>query len=140
MTPEQKLWQLVKPHIPGHVNRVENSMGTGMPDVEFCYKGRQYWLENKVDLGVVIGPNRLGDCIRLNEENRGPKFVRESQYIWHSQRVKQGGNVFILSRDKDRLMLLRCVDLRVYIITYVDHKAWNWSKFTHCITEGWKDA
>src|SRR5690348_15084234 len=101
MTPEQKFWQLLKPHIPGHVNRIENSVANGMPDVNFAYGGKETWLELKANV------NWLYTEFEIVER---PKGLRESQLIWHNQRKLYGDSrILVITRDKDIIKILEAL-------------------------------
>ena len=45
---ESQFWALVKGKLPGHVERVENALTRGTPDVNMCVEGTEFWLELKV--------------------------------------------------------------------------------------------
>ena len=78
--PEAKLWQDVKKALKdAHLVRIENKVGPGIPDVNGCYKGIEFWLELKVI---------KGNSLRLS------KF----QKAWIYERLRVGGNVFVLAR------------------------------------------
>lgn len=86
MARESELWQRCKNGAKslrqdGHLidlQRVENLVGCGHPDVEGCIDGRQVWIELK----SCSRPARPDTPIR-------PK-ARMSQEIWHAERVKSG--------------------------------------------------
>tara|TARA_A100001515_G_scaffold47868_1_gene37836 strand:+ start:310 stop:633 length:324 start_codon:yes stop_codon:yes gene_type:complete len=59
--------------------RIENKAGPGVPDVNGCYKGLEFWIELKVI---------KGNSLRLS------KF----QKAWIYERTKSGGKVFVLAR------------------------------------------
>lgn len=80
-----------------HIMRVENTAGSGQPDVNACFRGVEAWIELKVAKG-----NRL-----IFQPTQGP---------WIRQRVASGGRVFILARKEDTLHL--------YPWTIVDHSTW----------------
>ena len=78
--PEAKLWQDVKKALKdAHLVRIENKSGPGVPDVNGCYKGIEFWIELKVI---------KGNSLRLS------KF----QKAWIYERTKFGGKVFVLAR------------------------------------------
>jgi hypothetical protein len=105
MTPEQKFWQLLKPHVPGHVNRIENTVGNGIPDVNFCYKGKETWIELKA----------------------GSK-LRDSQKIWHQQRALAGGRVFVIERALTVIRITRATELLdVYLEVERFPRPWDWT-------------
>ncbi len=45
---ESQFWALVKGKLPGHVERVENAVAKGTPDVNICFAGTETWLGRKV--------------------------------------------------------------------------------------------
>ena len=78
--PEAKLWQDVKKALKdAHLVRIENKSGPGVPDVNGCYKGIEFWIELKVI---------KGNSLRLS------KF----QKAFIDERSKHGGKVFVLAR------------------------------------------
>jgi hypothetical protein len=85
MTTEAALWQLVKKNISGHLIRVENTAGSGTPDVHACYKGRETWIELKLAHGNFIS-------------------FRASQISFFAKRcILQYGKVKVLWRKKDEI-------------------------------------
>jgi hypothetical protein len=86
MAYEAALWKRVKSggaHLKkcGHrvdLKRIENSVGSGHPDVEGCIEGTQIWLELK----SCPRPKKPSTPIR-------PK-VRPSQNIWLQERARAG--------------------------------------------------
>ena len=86
MARESALWDRCKTaakqlrQMRHHVDlqRLENSVGTGHPDVEGCVDGGQVWIELK----SCMRPARADTCIH-------PK-TRQSQSDWHATRVKAG--------------------------------------------------
>lgn len=90
MTRESNLWRAVADEFvrcaPGvHIQRIENAVDTGTPDVEYCHEGRQGWIELK----VAKKPARAATPVRIRH------FSKE-QRLWHRDRVKSGGRSFIL--------------------------------------------
>jgi hypothetical protein len=80
---ESKLWQRIKKHITKpHLIRVESNTINGIPDINGCWKSKEFWLELKSD--------RVGY----------PKLSKW-QVSWINKRIKHGG---ILER---RLKLYR---------------------------------
>lgn len=61
-----------------HMERLENLIGTGVPDVDGCLDGVGFWIELKSE----ARPKRADTLIR-------PK-LRESQSIWHRERAWAG--------------------------------------------------
>jgi hypothetical protein len=75
---ESQFWALVKGKLPGHVERVENALTRGTPDVNMCFEGSEFWLELKV-------LDAKGHC-----------ELRPEQVLWHRKRQESGGRVFVL--------------------------------------------
>jgi len=74
---ESKLWQRIKKHITKpHLIRVESNTINGIPDINGCWKGKEFWLELKSD--------RVGY----------PKLSKW-QISWINKRIKHGGIVII---------------------------------------------
>lgn len=84
---ESQFWALVKGKLLGDVERIENALTRGTPDVNGCFEGHEYWLELKV----------LDNKERCN--------LRPEQYLWHRKRQENGGRVFVLARNEDVLKL-----------------------------------
>lgn len=78
----------------GHVTRVENIAGNGIPDVDICLNGASAKVELKVATGSKI-------------------HIQHTQRVWWEARKKAGGihAVFVLVRTKDRVMLYTANDL-----------------------------
>lgn len=62
-----------------HVQRVEDQFSTGIPDINICYQGTEFWIEAK-----VCNTNKI------NFES----LLRPAQKRWHHFRKKAGGKVF----------------------------------------------
>lgn len=124
MTPEQKFYYLIKEHIPGHVNRIENSTGVGIPDVNFCFDGLETWLELKANVNLLCAEEEV---IQIPF---GTKRLRDSQIIWHGQRVNAGGRVLIAIRDGDTIKILLCRKMHEYRVLLIQKKPWMWDTIT----------
>lgn len=124
MTPEQKFYYLIKDHIPGHVNRIENSTGVGIPDINFCFNGLETWLELKANINLLVVPDEV---IQIPF---GTKKLRDSQIIWHGQRTKAGGRVLVAIRDDSTIKILQCRKMHEYKVLLVQKKPWIWYEIT----------
>ena len=96
---ETGLWQLVKRNLPGHVIRVENTSGSGTPDVNACYAGKETWLELKMAKGNWV-------------------HFRTSQVAWFTKRVPRQGRCGVLIRKNDDLYLVRGAELTNAIMSH----------------------
>ncbi len=74
---ESKLWQRIKKHITKpHLIRVESNTINGIPDINGCWKGNEFWIELKSD---KVGYPKLSKW----------------QISWINKRIKHGGIVII---------------------------------------------
>ena len=74
---ESKLWQRIKKHITKpHLIRVESNTINGIPDINGCWDGKEFWLELKSD---KVGYPKLSKW----------------QISWINKRIKHGGIVII---------------------------------------------
>lgn len=64
------------------VQRVENGVGAGIPDINMCYQGREIWTELKLVLKNGI-------------------LLRKEQYAWGMRRNRVGGRVFVVALALD---------------------------------------
>lgn len=91
MPTERTQWQWLSKarremDLPIHMERLENMIGAGHPDVELCYMGRQNWIEQK----VAKRPARATTVLRFGSP------LRDSQYEWALKRIAAGGRVWYL--------------------------------------------
>jgi len=93
-TNEAKLWLRIKNlKLKAHFTRIESSTMNGIPDINVCDSGANYWLELK--------SNDLKNC-----------GLTKWQINWHCSRIKSGGYVFILNQALvPRALKLLTVDL-----------------------------
>jgi len=77
---ESKLYEELRKALPNvHFQRIETNVGLGVPDVNGCSKGIEFWLELKVSSGTAI---------RLSKYQKS----------WIIRRGREGGRVFILRK------------------------------------------
>lgn len=131
MARESALWARVKAaaHLlrvaarPAHkidLQRVENAVGVGHPDVEGCINGQQIWLELK----SCARPKRLGSKLAIK--------TRPSQEVWHRQRSAAGFRhawVLIQVGDGARAtlyLIAGCDYDKLKGATESDLRAWSW--------------
>jgi hypothetical protein len=85
-----------------HIQRVENSVASGTPDVEGCLRGHgQFWIELK----SVDRPKRTGGRLAVK--------IRDAQVEWMRRRYMAGGNVWMLiqvgrGNDAERYLVHGC--------------------------------
>lgn len=76
------LGKLFQKHLPKFDwQRIESGgTGLGIPDLNFCHKGMEGWIENK----LVANGEKI--------------TFQEGQVAWHERRVRHGGRCFIAVR------------------------------------------
>ena len=82
---EIKLWHWLKNKLSKHpvdLQRIENTTGCGVPDVNGCYKGSEAWIELKVHV-------------------KGQVVLRKEQYAWLARRDSHDGNVMVIAHNTD---------------------------------------
>lgn len=87
--PEQRLWDRLRQSAPPKflLERIENVVGTGRPDVDLLVEGRVWNVELKV---VEAWPARRTTPVL------GRNGLSLAQRNWHLKRLKHGGNVCTL--------------------------------------------
>jgi len=121
--PEQKFWNLIKDHLPGSLDRIENIVESGMPDVSACYKGNDYWVELK------ICQKKLCDVKKLHEP---------SQLSWHTRRVNAGSLIFVIVKHKKeiKIYIVKFTKELEYELIYTDPRyknKYSWTDFTNVL-------
>ena len=89
MAKQKNLWLLMRSNLPEiHLQRIETGMtGAGVPDVNGCAKGKEFWVE-------------------LKEVHSGNKLtLRPMQISWLAKRASHGGQVFVMARKNDIIKL-----------------------------------
>ena len=89
MAKEKNLWLLLRENLPNiHLQRIETGMtGAGIPDVNGCSKGKEFWIE-------------------LKEIHSGNKLtLRPMQISWLAKRASHGGQVFVMARKNNEIKL-----------------------------------
>lgn len=93
---EAALWGYIRPKLVryGDLERVENIVGYGTPDVNYCltYRGvtGEGWIELKE---LEKWPARDTDVFRVDH-------YTQQQRLWHMKRWTRGGGVFVVLRIK----------------------------------------
>lgn len=92
MTAEKSLWTWLKQAKVRmsllDLQRIENGVGVGTPDVEGCYKGKAFWIELKAE----ERPVRLTTSV----VKFGEGSIRNDQIAWLEYRWRCGGRAFVL--------------------------------------------
>ena len=89
MAKEKNLWLLLRKNLPQiHLQRIETGMtGAGVPDVNGCAKGKEFWIELK----EIHSGNAL--------------TLRPMQISWLAKRALHGGQVFVMARKNNEIKL-----------------------------------
>lgn len=122
---EKQLWLKVKKGLEPlltHCVRLEEITSVGVPDVNCCCNGVEFWLELK-----VVREKRIQ--------------FRFSQVAWITARCGHGGRVFLLARDGDDLIVISGTDVFNLAMEHgniekitplaVFKKPWNWPEILH---------
>lgn len=91
---ESAFWRSLRKKLRGHACRVENGCVPGMPDVNLCIDGREFWVELK---DVDSLPKRATTPVF------GKSGLRPDQVLWINQRVRASGEVYILGKAGDEI-------------------------------------
>jgi DNA-directed RNA polymerase specialized sigma54-like protein len=85
MKTEKSLYQTLKNSLPKvHWQRIETgALGTGVPDVNACWQGNEFWIELKI--GTIQSVN-----------------LSAQQCAWHTRRATRGGISWILIHDPSK--------------------------------------
>ena len=83
MTEKSQVWSVFRRYVGpfGHLQRIE-SIGQGIPDVNYCLWGVEGWIENKIG----------------QREGARPASLTLDQVLWAEARTAAGGRVFLLVR------------------------------------------
>src|SRR4249919_4400266 len=99
--PENKLWQNMRTNMltkGDRVDRIENSVSSGAPDVNGCLAGEDVWVELK----APTEPKRAETPLMTSNGNHP---LLQSQINWFARQAQAGGIAYILIRTDKRLML-----------------------------------
>ena len=129
---EKDLWKKIQrgfgqiiEGVGGRMDRVENGVVEGMPDVSTTAAGIDVWLELKY---VAKWPSRS------NTRVLGDRGLRAEQINWHLRHARAGGNSWILVGVGKEMYLARGADAQ-------DVNGWvseDWFKKAHKIIS-WED-
>tara|TARA_X000001382_G_scaffold10998_1_gene7492 strand:- start:1747 stop:2142 length:396 start_codon:yes stop_codon:yes gene_type:complete len=89
---EKDFWRSIQPKLNGHVNRVENIAGVGIPDVNICHNGIETWVELKVAVGRYL-------------------LFEWSQISWYKHRGQEQGRVKIVAKHKEDIIICDAEDI-----------------------------
>ena len=84
---EKELWLLIKRNVPGHLIRIENLVGAGVPDLHLTHRSKTVWVELKIGKGNNVQ-------------------FQNSQIAFFNEAKKHGGNIKIIMRKNDLLYLI----------------------------------
>lgn len=89
--PESRFWShYIRPALyPAHCTRIENTAGSGVPDVHACYEGKDIWIELKVGY-------QNGEC-----------YIRKMQYVWGLRQNRAGGICYVVSLNQKEVDVWR---------------------------------
>jgi hypothetical protein len=79
-----QVWAMAHRHLApfGHLQRIENRIDAGTPDVSYCLRRVEGMIENKI----------------FEREGSAPRSLTLDQVTWIERRIAAGGRVFVLGR------------------------------------------
>ena len=84
---EKAFWQQIKRALPYvHWQRIETGTGQGVPDVNGCIGGDEFWLELKIAQGNQVK-------------------ITPGQIAWLMQRIDAGGKAWIIVKKKEQVFI-----------------------------------
>ena len=84
---EKAFWQQIKRALPYvHWQRIETGTGQGVPDVNGCIGGDEFWLELKIAQGNKVK-------------------ITPGQIAWLMQRIDAGGKAWIIVKKKEQVFI-----------------------------------
>ncbi len=94
---ESGFWGRLQPKLSpyGQVERIENRLGGGTPDVNYCLLRIEGWFELKM---LDRWPAQSATPVML------PHFTLD-QYLWHKQRHEAGGRTCLIAQVHDEYFL-----------------------------------
>ena len=121
--PEVTFWKLLKDHLPGVKDRIENMAGEGMPDVSAVYSGVDYWIELKIcnNKSKIVNPSTL---------------CREAQAVWHTRRGRHGSKIFIAVKYDFCILFYKWISFEKYeevIRINKNNNSYNWDVLTNTL-------
>lgn len=94
---EHQFYQKFQDHMKGHgahCQRIENTVGSGVPDINVCLLGMEAWAELKMIIPVGV-------------------LLRKEQYAWGMRRAQAGGTVVVIADDGDFFHCWKFPDVQV---------------------------
>ena len=98
---EKNDWKILKHNLPqgyDRLERIENIVGVGTPDVNYCIDGREGWIEMKSPIEKSNPNSKLFT-------GRNHKLL-QTQKNWFLQQKNAGGKGFILIATDKRWLLI----------------------------------
>lgn len=85
---ESDLWRMLhkRTAMHGHFERIENMVGAGMPDVTYCVRGHEGFIELKQIAAFPVRPETVVPIPHYTPQQR----------IWARRRLAAGGKVYTL--------------------------------------------
>jgi len=102
MKPETRLWGAVREKLKlpaDRLDRIENSVSSGQPDVNGCLAGEDVWIELK----APTEPKRKETPLMSFGNNHRLLLTQQN---WMKRQQQAGGIAFILLRTDKRLLLI----------------------------------
>lgn len=125
-----------------HVQRIEDMFSVGVPDLNFCYRGLDVWLEGK----FVKLPKKNNTKLNFGAKNESRLLTQRN---WLNKRLAAGGWAFVWAKtDSGKWIVFdspevltnppskaealagpcfnTCIEMCYYLIQYVDDWGRDW--------------
>ena len=80
-----------------HMTRVENAASFGMPDVNCCYQGVEFWIEHKIEKSdtVLFRPSQIAWlAARMKVQGLNRVFIVVGSTKWSEPRMYKASDIF----------------------------------------------
>ena len=80
-----------------HMTRVENTASFGMPDVNCCYQGVEFWIEHKIEKSdtVLFRPSQVAWlAARMKVQGLNRVFIVVGSTKWPEPRIYKASDIF----------------------------------------------
>lgn len=131
---EHNLWERFRNNLghTGHLTRIEYNVVDGVPDVSFCFGGKEGYIELKFCDAFPARPTSMVF---------GGEGLRDSQVAWIHTRVRHGGRVWILAQVDDMIFLVHGRHCRKFnrMTAFQIKKAADWETPATMTWNDWRE-
>lgn len=109
---EKQVWEFIKKATSKSPNerwmRCENITANGVPDINCCINGREFWIEVK--------------CPKAHKKSNTPVFgsshkISPTQFAWFRRQRAAGGNALLLISNENLTLLLDATKIKPALLS-----------------------